>query len=205
MKSCRTLAMTAGLLTLLLAASGCSRSPRVTFYNLETGPLSPLTAAGPVPELTVGPVSVPDVVDRSQLVVGGEGNRVDILETHRWAEPLKQAIPRILADNLGVLLGSDRVVVYPREGGSGGECRVQVDIRRFSATRDGVVTIDALWTVRRSADALPESGHSRVHETARSASHDDIAAAFGRALAVVSTDIARAVRSGGVPQKTIPR
>ena len=77
------------------ALAGCSRSPQITFYTLEPGVQSEVTApTTAAPSVSVGPVTLPDMVDRPQLVVRVAATRMDILEAHRWAEPLKSEIPR---------------------------------------------------------------------------------------------------------------
>ena len=58
----------------------------------------------------VGPVAVPESVDRAQMVIQGSANQVELSEEHRWAEPLKTAIPRVVAEHLMRELGTPRVM-----------------------------------------------------------------------------------------------
>jgi len=202
---------------LALAAAGCSRSPRVTFYTLEpvarleaaagepaagspagtaaagtgvagtggktagsagpgaggaAGPGAacaagaPTTAAGaPAPgtpsALSVGPVTLPELVDRPQLVVRVAANRVDILESQRWAEPLKDEIPRVIAEDLRRLLGSSRVSSYLQNAAGEAQCRLLLDIERFEASPGEGVSVEAAWTLRRAAGAVFRTGGSR--------------------------------------------
>lgn len=175
-----------------LLTAGCSRSPRINFYTLTTTTASEVSApAQVVPSISVGAVTLPEFVDRPQLVIVDGDNRVEILEEHQWAESLKSAIPRILADNLSRLLGADRVSAYPQYAGNEADYRLAVDFQRFEATA-ATVSIDALWTVHSSGNKSC-SGRSRVRE-ARKDGYDTVAAAYSRALAAVSADIARQLR-----------
>lgn len=179
------------LVCCLLLAAGCSRSPRANFYTLTA--LAPPAATVPqrqAPSLAVDSVTLPEFVDRPQLVMVDGDNRVEILEMQQWAESLKNAIPRILADNLSRQLGLDRVAAYPQHAGSDADYRLAVDFQRFEATARSV-DLDAIWTVRSTGDA-PLTGRSRVHE-AHDGGYDSVAAAYSRALATVSGDIARAM------------
>ena len=179
------------LVCCLLLAAGCSRSPRTHFYTLTA--LAPAAATVPqrqTPSLAVDPVTLPEFVDRPQLVMVGGDNRVDILEMRQWAESLKSAIPRILADNLSRQLGLDRVAAYPQHAGSDADYHLAVDFQRFEATA-GSVGLDAIWTLRPTG-STPLAGRSRVHE-AHGGGYDSIAAAYSRALATVSGEIARAL------------
>lgn len=179
--------------SLVGAISACSRSPRVNFYTL-TADASPVAVSQIRSgySVSVDPVSLPELVDRSQLVIRAESNQVDILETERWAEPLKSQIPRLLADNLGKLLASDRVSAYPQSIGSEADYRIVVDIRSFEAAGDRV-SVDAFWAVRRSGGALVKTGRSVIREPVGTGGTDSLVKGYSRALSAISNEIAAAI------------
>lgn len=178
---------------LFIALAACS-STKVNFYALSATASSeevkPVNGSSGV---NIGPVSLPEIVDRTQLVVQLKGNQVDILEFHRWAEPLKSQIPRLIADNVGRRLGSGRVSAYPQSVGTDAEIRVPVDIQRFEAEGD-MVRIDAFWTLRRSSGEVAKTGRSAVREKIEGTEYDALVSAYSRALSSVSSDIANALR-----------
>lgn len=179
-----------------LLAAGCSRSKQVTFYTLLPGAVhdaGPQTAAAPT--VAIGPITLPEVVDRPQLVLRESENRVKIAELHRWAEPLKREIPRVLAQDLSALLKAAQVSAYPQNAGADAQYRVQVDLQRFEAVPGQGVTVEALWAVRRVADRAQVTGRSLVREPAQGSGYDALVAAYGRALSQVSRELADAVRS----------
>lgn len=181
---------------LLLALAGCSRSPRVTFYTLEpAAPVEARSATAADPSIAVGPVTLPEVVDRPQLVVRVAANRVEILEAQRWAEPLKSEIPRLVAENLGRLLGSSRVSSHLQHAGGNADYRVLLDIRRFEAAPGESVTVEAAWSLRRTAGGAAKTGRSLVREPVGTNDYDALVAAYGRALLAVSADLAGAIRA----------
>ena len=92
----------------LLLLSACGSPPRERFYTLDA-PEPPVAADG-APSISVGPVSIPELVDRPQLVVRVRPNEVVLTEQERWAEPLRGAITRVVAANLAAALGA-RVAV----------------------------------------------------------------------------------------------
>jgi hypothetical protein len=193
MRSLCTWAVTA---CLAVAAAGCSRSPRVTFYTLEPGAqVETAAAVAAVPAVAVGPVTLPEVVDRPQLVVRVAANRVEILETHRWAEPLKSEIPRLIAENLRRLLGSNMVSSYLQHAGVDADYRLLVDIQRFESSPGEAVIVEAVWSLRRAAGGAPKTGRSLVREPVDAAGYDPLVAAYGRALLAVSRDLATAIRA----------
>ena len=185
------------VIALALFASACSRSPRATFYTLSPAAVpQPRTPGGASPSVAVGPVTIPELVDRPQLVVRVAENRVDVLETHRWAEPLKSEIPRLMARDLGRLLGSDRVSSYGQSSAADAKYRVLVDIVRLESAPGDSVTVEADWTVRR-AKGERRQGRSLVREKVSGAGYEPLVAACSRALAGVSVDIANAIRAAG--------
>lgn len=174
-----------------LFAAGCSSSPRANFYNLTATAAPDATASQrQAPSLAVDAITLPEFVDRPQFVIISGENRVEILEMQQWAESLKNAIPRILADNLSRQLRLDRVAAYPQQAGNNADYHLAVDFQRFEATATSV-SIDAIWTLR-STGSTPLTGRSRVRET-RTDSYESVASAYSRALATVSGDIARSM------------
>jgi len=180
----------------LLAAStlaGCA-SPTPRYYTLSA-PEQP--AAKALYSVAVGPVTVPDSVDRSQLVLRTGANEVAIAEQSRWAESPKTAIPRVIAANLAQALGDAYVSAYPQGVGSEADYRVTVDIQRFESAPGDAATVEALWTVTaaKGKGAAPRSGRSLAREPVQGKDYNALVAAHGRALANISRDIAEAVRA----------
>jgi len=194
MIKCRT---TSRLMMFCVAGAllaGCSRSPRVTFYTLNAAATPDASIpAGPFPSIAVGPVTLPEAADQPQLALRVAANRVEILETRRWAAPLKSEIPRIIAENLAIMLKESRVTVYPHNTGLEADYRVQLDLMRFEAVQDVGVTVDALWSLSRTGGVAVTPGHSLINEPATGDGYDSLVAAYGRALAALSRDIAKAL------------
>jgi uncharacterized lipoprotein YmbA len=177
----------------LLAA--CGSAPKDQFYTLAgdaSGGKGPLPALGY--GVAVGPVYVPDVVDRPQFVLRTPGAEVRIAEHVRWAEPLKEGIARAVASHLAQSLGNGRVA--PRAHGAAGDAdyRVIVDVQRFDSALGEAATLDVMWTVRRTKDAAQQSGRVKVQEPVEGAGYEALVAAHARAIAAVSRNIAEAIR-----------
>jgi len=187
-----------GFRTLLVAASvalaGCASSPQSSFYTLSATakPASPATAS--TYGVSVGPVGVPETVDRPQLTLQVSANQVAIDEFHRWAEPLAGGIAQAVAANLRSLLGTARVAAAPAAAGGTPVYRVALNVVRFESKLGDSATLDVLWTIGRGDDDAVRSGRSEVVQPAGSG-YDALVAAHSRALARVSEDIATAIRS----------
>ena len=82
--------------------------------------------------VVVGPVSVPEEVDRPQFTVQVAPNRVAVDEFNRWAAPLNDNIARVIAGDLAVLLGTPHVAAVPLANFDA-DYRVTIDIQRFES------------------------------------------------------------------------
>ena len=186
----RTAALAAAL---SLAACVGTPAPREQFFTLASPNPGVAPPAPAAPSIFVGPVSIPASVDRTQMVLATGSNRVEISDDYRWAEPLRDGISRVIAENLSRDLGTSRVLARRAAAGTPVDFRVAIEVQRFDSSLADGATIDALWTVTPSQGGA-RSGRTTAHEPV--ASHDPaaLAAAHSRALARVAHDIARAIR-----------
>ena len=112
----------------------------------------------------------------------------------RWAEPLKIAITRALAGNLGQLLAGARVASYPQATGSPADFQVFVDVQTFDAALGSGSTVEVLWTVKAGDGKSEKAGRSVSREAASGGDHAALVAAHEKTLAAISREIAVAVR-----------
>jgi len=183
------------LLAALVMLAGCAGSPQSSFYTLSATAAAVPPSTASTYGVSIGPVSVPETVDRPQITLQVSANQVEIDEFHRWAEPLAGGIARTVAANLRGLLGTARIAAAP--GFTGGEpvYQVALNVVRFESKLGDSATVDVLWAIGRGGDEAPaRSGHSTVVQPA-GGGYDALVAAHSRALAQVSGDIASAIRS----------
>jgi hypothetical protein len=180
----------------LLALGGCGSTPRTNFYTLSatTAPaeIAPTQRADRV---AVGPVTVPDLIDRPQLVMRVTATQVTLLDLHHWAEPLKYQIPGVVATNLANLLSTTRVSEYPEVGGEMPDYWVSVDVQSFESIPGQGVSLDALWAVRRTVAGESRLGRTAVRIPAAGPGYDNLIAAHGVALTRMCEEIADAIRA----------
>ncbi len=173
--------------------AGCGSTPASRFYTLSAAATPAATSSNL--SVAVGPVSVPAVVDRPQIVVSTSANQVALDEFNRWASPLQNNISRVVADNLVALLGTSRVTLFPQALSADADYRAAIEVQRFDSAPGAAATLDAVWTVRRTKDGKTETGRTTVREAVQEQSFDALAAAHSRAAARLSQDIADAVRA----------
>jgi uncharacterized lipoprotein YmbA len=182
------------LAALALSLTGCASSPPSSFYALSAAATPSSPAAVPSYGIRIGPVSVPETVDRPQLALQISANQVALAEFHRWAEPLASGIAQAVAENLRRLLGTSRIAASPGVVGGSPEYRVALNVVRFESKLGNSVELDVLWTIENASGSAIRTGRSVIMQPA-GAGYDALVAAHSAALARASEDIAVAIRS----------
>ena len=138
-------------LAALLFTGGCGSSPQVEFYTLNsTSNVSKMANAVDADHLLtigVGPVAIPEILDRPQIVTRTGPNKLQIDEFHRWAGRLDEDFARVLAVNISRLLDTEQVAVYPWDVSFEPFYQVTLDIRNFEGRWGQEVFLEVFWKV----------------------------------------------------------
>ncbi len=177
----------------LLLATGCSTSPPTRFYVLSNLPPMAVRTGQDV-AVGVGPVDLPDYLDRPQIVTRNGQNELTMAEFDRWGESLKDNAKQVLAENVAVLLPSKKVHTYPWTRATTLNYQVVVKITRFDHTEGGDTVLHARWSIS-SGDGNTEflSRETRYVERPDGKGYPETVAAMNRVLAQFSRDVANAV------------
>ncbi|MGK2913009.1 MAG: PqiC family protein [Porticoccaceae bacterium] len=141
------------LLACLLLAGCVGTSEPANFYVIQ--PL-PGTAAGQLAplKLGIGPVSLPRMLDRPQIVTELDGNQVSLSEHHRWAENLGDNLTRVLGQNLASrLAGVDAFAVPGRQAA---DIQLSLSFDEFGGRLGKSARLAGVWrlTDQRAACAI---------------------------------------------------
>ena len=180
----------------LALLAGCGTPAKLPSSTLAAPPASaPASPGAGAPNVFVGPVTIPETVDRPQMVKRIDVNQVEIVDLDRWAEPLKAAIPRLVAEMLSRELGGATVMTSRQSATLAFDYRVAIDLQRFDFSASEGAVVEALWTIRGEKDAAPRMGRSASREAAAGAGPEAMAAAQSRALEKLAREIAAAIRT----------
>jgi uncharacterized lipoprotein YmbA len=182
----------------LLITGGCATTEPARFYTLSPLAIPGLEAeaAGEGIAIGVGPIKLPEHLDRPQIVVRTSRNELKLAEFDRWAGSLGDDFSRVLAENLSILLSTHRVSLYPWRKSVPVEYQVVVDVARFDGDLGGNAALVARWTVF--------GGHnkkvlfmekSRISEPSGGRGFEAMVAAQSRALGHLSREIADAIKA----------
>ncbi len=191
----RTLGLLGASIVVLLMtlALGCfGRGQPSEFFTLS--PTTEVSDGVPIASrphlgLAVGPLEFPRYLDRPEIVVRDGANRLVFAEYHRWGGSLRTDILRVVADDLGTLLGTDRVAVYPSEPRFPVAYRIVLDVREFEGRTGESVRLRAHWSVVSDGKAVAV-GESDVRRRLTSTSWEELVAAHGAAIGVMTREIA---------------
>lgn len=140
------------LLFTFLLLSGCvgRSSPQVNYFSLlsieQLGEPRSI-AAHPEVRLGVGPVTIPESLKRSQIVTRKHGNYYEFNDFNRWAGVLEKDLAAVVGDNLGILLGTQKLDYFPWMRHFTPTYRVVIDIQRLDGALAGEAVLAARWAV----------------------------------------------------------
>src|SRR5262249_51213301 len=136
-------------------------------------------------------------LDRTQIVTRTDADQVNLAHFHRWAEPLQEGIERVLAEEIGARVPTDRIATFPWRGVVARTLQYQVVVAltRFDGRPGGDITLDARWRILgRDGDELAFR-RSTLIEAAAGPGYDPMVAAMTRTLVTLGQEIAAEIRA----------
>ncbi|MCQ2966472.1 MAG: PqiC family protein [Alphaproteobacteria bacterium] len=134
------------LLVFLLTA--CGTTPRSNFYTLdEEDPVLPQKIATPI--IGIKTVHLPAYMDKPQIVLH-KNNQIKVDEYHRWAESLRDSLPRVLSNMINKKADktlAKQITVVTLDDFA---YNLDIEINRFGATKGKQVILDVWWTISKN-------------------------------------------------------
>jgi uncharacterized lipoprotein YmbA len=141
----------------------------------------------------VGPVTVPPYLDRLQIVTRASRARLLLGEFDQWAASLQDSLTRALAENLSLLIPTDRVLLHPWSRTTEPDYQVTVDVTQFDAGPSGEVVLAARWRILSANEKELVIHKARFTAVAGRQGYEATVSAMGHALDALSQDIAAAL------------
>jgi uncharacterized lipoprotein YmbA len=183
------------LVVITLLFAGCARTQPTSWYQLAAT-AGKQTDAGTVATVQLiiglGPLSLPEILNRQQIVTRSGASRVELADRHRWAEPLQDNINRVMRENLAELLGTEQIIAYPWSRGTGVDYQIKIEIVRFEGKGLEQAQLEALWSIldREGKIVVPQR-RSRHEVPAATADHEGLVTALSEALSLCCREMAR--------------
>ncbi len=201
------------ILTLFVVIlTGCARSPSPKFYQLNLAQNTTSVTGDGSPDqiqvIAIGPVRIPDYLDRPQMVTRSGKNELKLSEFDRWAGSLESDVTRVLVEDISSFLPTDRFSVVRwtpyLESQVPASYRVEVLVDRFEGTLGDSALLKAQWRVFAQDGRLLLQKESRISELMNGSSYDALVDAMSSALERLSHDISGGIESVLHQEPTFP-
>jgi uncharacterized protein len=185
----------------VILLAGCrSQSPR--FYTLspiqedQAAPKRKSPAQNAV--VGIGPVKVADYLDQSMLVTRTSDNQAVKAEFDRWVGSFKDNFINVLADNIGFLLPTENLYLYPWRVSVPIDYQVTLDVVRCDGRLGDAVWLEVRWSIFTGPEKkLLKTNRSSIREPVSGPDYAALVAAQSRALGQLSQEIAGAIQGAG--------
>ena len=191
--------LSSSLIVIALAIAGCGSSPSAKFYILNTVDRNVSTSAAAMQDhsiaVKVGPVSIPDTLDHSQIVTRSGHNMLILDEFNRWGGDFQSNIKQIIGENISILLPTDQVVLSSEISLLPTDFQVVINVRELDGQLGGIVTLNADWTVTyKGKEKSVMAKKSVLQENTDGSDYQAYVAAQSRLLAKLSQEITDEIR-----------
>ncbi|MEA2084310.1 MAG: PqiC family protein [Thermodesulfobacteriota bacterium] len=142
----------------------------------------------------VGPVKLPEYLERPQIITRTSENELHLAEFDRWAGSLSEDVSRVLAENIATLLGIDRIVIYPWRRSSLIDYQIEVNVLRLEGSLGGDVFLKTRWAIfSDNGKKIHIVKTSQIRESTSDRTYTALVAGESRALERLSSEISVAL------------
>lgn len=181
------------------ALGACSTSPETRYYTLASAPAANASQQQPANAplwIEVGQVSVPERLNRPQIVLGNrQDGELTRLEFARWASPLPDELRDAVAQQLHEKL--DAIDLYHRgQADAAGRSlyRISIEVLSLDAAPELPANADIRWQIQRLPDGKLTTGRTRASLPA-SGKVEGVVTAYRQIVEITSDEIVSAVRA----------
>ncbi len=143
--------------------------------------------------LIVGPVQLPEYLNRRGLTIQIDSNQIQMANHHFWAEPLEEAISKVLVRDIAHLTSG---VMVDRDAGrwtDTGDCRLRVEFDKFHATNESRVVSSGRYWVSSSGSSVTKE--FAVTQTISADGYAHAVEALRRSLGLLANQISDTIDS----------
>jgi uncharacterized lipoprotein YmbA len=179
--------------------SGCATSQPTRFFVLNAPELSQKEPPQPCQQdrvftLRINPVNMPRYLDRPQIMTRVNDNELRLSELNVWAEPLKDSLTRVIAQNLHSVPCMD-IVIMPKAGKQN-TYRLSADVIRLDGTLGGQALLHVRWSIiEEQSQRVIIAKVSTYREPVLSHDYNALVSAYNRVLDSFSQEIAGSLAS----------
>ncbi len=196
----RTRLTAAAMCAALLLGACAAPAPPPQLYQLRSAPpVAPVVPRAAVPSTLVlqlvSPVRIPELLEHTGLLLPQGQAGLQALASHRWAEPLRDAVPRVLRQDLAALLGEQRVWASPLPPGVNATRQLRLEVLELQAnTQRSGVRLQVRYAITHPSGMSPAQARTLLIEApSADTTPDALVAAHRLALWQLAQALADAV------------
>jgi uncharacterized lipoprotein YmbA len=193
-----------GVALLLLGACVTGTSAPSRFYvlhpvaatetELQPAPVERCLAIG------IGPLELPAYLDRPQIVTRLSHNELKLAEFDKWAEPLRDNLIRVVAENISSLLCTEPITIFPWKSYTRIDYQVAIEIVALDGKLGDKASMTARWSILEGEDKNPLwLKRSSYSESVDGSGYPAFVAAQSRLVEALSREIAETLKA--LPKK----
>lgn len=176
------------LLILLLNLPACWGGSPSIYYTLLTPPVLS-TQANSTPKMNtsslgVGPLTLPEHLDRPHLVTREGQHTLKVHTRHRWSASLGNQLLNQLESSLMTQLNDQVIISYPWERSWRPTRQFMVDVKSLEGSMGEQVYAEFVWRIIEiKSDRVLHQGRFKTQSSARPKKGETVEAAYVRAMA----------------------
>jgi uncharacterized lipoprotein YmbA len=154
MRTVVNLSIQCGLIILMaVTVFGCrSATPPANFYTLTPMPMTKMaepdqTILNDI-KIGIGPLRLPKVLERPQIVTRPSPSKLELAEFQRWGGYLSEDFLNVVTENISILIGTNQVLKYPWPDKLKPTYRIEFDVHQFDGRLGDSVLLKVTWILR---------------------------------------------------------
>lgn len=139
----------------------------INFYSLTA--LTSKNSNDSSLRIGIGPIEIPRLLTRPQIVSRKNNTEIHISEKHQWGGSFKEELIQAISDNLSSLLKTDNIEKFPWKFSFKPKYQVRINIEQLDGQKGKNIVLKARWRllknnkeilVKRTVINTPISGNS---------------------------------------------
>ena len=164
---------------------------KIHFYSLNALPASNSNQSRL--KIGVGPVEIPRLLNRPQIVSRKNETEIQMSESHQWGGSFKEELIQSLTDNFSALLETDNIEQYPWKFSFKPDYQIRINIERLDGQKGKSVYLKARWRLlKKNKEILVK--HTNINTPVSGNNYAAYVKALGNALVILSKQIAKHIQ-----------
>lgn len=113
------------------------------FYTLNS--LAPSNNSNSNLSIGVGPIEIPQLINRPQIISRKNETEIIMSETHQWGGSHREELIQTISDNLSSILKTDNVEQYPWKLTFKPNYQIRINLIRLDGELGKSITLKARW------------------------------------------------------------